>query len=118
MFERRAFLGQVPLRGMGQASGPSSPGTGAAPAGTPAGNAIAAAAQPSFADQFFGPDFLNPGFGNYPLYPGYYPPAPQPQQLVCKRHVDENTGEETFDCQPKNPPPPTYRFPVYFPTFF
>ena len=119
MNERRAFLGQVPLRGMGQASGPSSPGTASAPAGTAAGNAIAAAAQPSFFDQSFQPDFFNQGFfNNYPIYPQYYPPAPQPQQLVCKRHVDENTGEETFDCTPKNPAPPTYRYPVYFPTFF
>ena len=106
-------MGQVQLRGMG-ASGPSSPGTAAAPAGTPAGAAIAAAAQPSFTDQFFGPDFFNSAYGNYPLYPQ----AQQPQHLVCKRHVDEKTGEETFDCQPKNPPPPTYRFPVYFPAYF
>lgn len=116
MFERRAFLGQVPLRKMGQASGPSSPGTAAAPAGTPVGNAIAAESQPSFTDDFFGNDFFNQGFGNYPVYPGYYPPAQPP--MVCQKSVDDTTGEVTFDCQPSAPPAPTYGFPVYFPTFF
>ncbi len=108
MFERRAFLGQVPLR-MGQASGPSSPGTASAPAGTATGNAIAAAGQPSFFSQET--DFFNPSFGNYPVYPGYYPPQPSYGQLTCKRNVNPDTGAETFDCTPKAPPAPTYRYP-------
>jgi hypothetical protein len=106
MYER-AFLGQVRLKGLGQAAinpgssfqGPfgmysdiGQPHGSNAPAGFPA----------------MTPEVATPG-GEA---------TEKPQQLVCKRHVDENTGEETFDCQPKNPPPPTYRFPVYFPNFF
>lgn len=100
----------APAYMMGQpaSSGPSSPGTGAAPAGTPAGQSIAAAGQSQFTREFF-PGFF-PGY-----YPGYAPPPPAAAKLTCKRHVDPDSGEETFECEPKPAPAaPTYRYPVYF----
>ena len=103
----------APAYMMGQpaSSGPSSPGTSAAPAGTPGGNQIAAVgAQPQFTNESF-PNFF-PGY-----FPGYYPPPAAPaSKLTCKRHVNPDTGEETFECEPKAEPAPapTYRYPVYF----
>ena len=99
------------------AAGPSSPGTTSAPAGTPAGQSIAQAGQPNLTQetQFFGPQF------GYPYgYPGYSPP--QSSGMTCKKIVNPDTGEETYDCVPKAGPAPglSYRYPVYFvnPFFF
>lgn len=103
------------MMGQPASSGPSSPGTGAAPAGTPAGQAIAQAGQPQFTQPFFPNVFPN-------VFPGYYPPPPAASRMTCKRHVDPDTGEETFDCEPVAPVAPvtSYRYPVYFvnPFFF
>lgn len=100
------FLGQVNLR-LGQATGPSSPGTTSAPAGSAAGQAIANAGQPTMTQ----PTNLFPP----PLaFPGYYPPTPSSGRLTCRRNVDED-GNETFDCEPKaEPATPQFRYPVYF----
>jgi len=112
-YARSAEPPRAYMMGQPASSGPSSPGTGAAPAGTPAGQSIAAAGQPQFTQPFF-PNIF-PGFA-----PGYYPP-PAASRLTCKRHVDPDTGEETFECEPRQEvAAASYRYPVYFmnPFFF
>jgi hypothetical protein len=105
----KPFLGQVSLL-LGQGVGPSSPGTTSAPAGTPTGQAIANAGQPTMTRpaDLFAPPLAFPG------YPGYYPPTPSSGKLTCRRNVDAD-GNETFDCEPKSEPAaPQFRYPVYF----
>lgn len=93
-------------------------GQAPAPSGGPATQqnvapAFAGTPQTIDSTRFFTPPF--------PLgYPGYVPPAPG--KLTCKKIVNEDTGEETFECEPPAAPAaaPTYRYPVYFmnPYFF
>lgn len=65
---------------------------------------------PADQNEFF-PPFIFPGYG--------YPNA-APKRLTCKRNVNPDTGEETFDCE-EVPPPATFpvvRYPTLFLTPF
>lgn len=121
------FLGQVGLVTgrsttpgrilMGQNGAPSNGG------GTPAPSPAPGSQQPgpSFSRQFGTQD----GFGfpvvTYPTFPGYIPPPAPSGRLTCKKIVNDDTGEETLECEPKpEPVVPTYRYPTVYlnPMFF
>lgn len=101
---------------MGQNGGPSG-GQGQGGGGTPSGQPSG----PSFARQFGPTDgFGFPTFA-FPTYPLYPPPVATSGKMTCKRIVNEDTGEERFECVPKEQPAVAdYRYPTYFvnPFFF
>lgn len=107
-----------PAESYGFTMGQNGPPAGGPPAGGPPtqqGVAPTIVGSPATSEvtRFFTPTL--PPFG----YPGYVPPASG--KMTCKRIVDEETGEETFECEPVAPPvAATFRYPVYFmnPFFF
>lgn len=101
------LMGQNGAPGGGPSGGQGQGGAGT-PSGQPSGT--------SFARQFGPTDgFGFPAFA-FPTFPGYYPPPAPSGRMTCKRIVNEDTGEERFECVPREPVAP-YRYPTY-PTYF
>jgi hypothetical protein len=143
MFERRPFLGQVPLKRLGQSTG--SPG-GAFAGGATGGGGFSG----GFTGVIGGPGFAGPSgpgfpgapgvsvphqnFSTFPMsfdnfndwwwgwpyynYPVYQPP--QPRRMVCRRLEKESAdeGRDVFECtQEATYAPPVMGYPMPYPWY-
>jgi len=125
MFERRPFLGQVPLRQLGQAAGTGSPGGafaggggfggggassgpggvfggpgGPSGPGVVAGGPSVSVGHENFASFPMSFDNFNFGFNDWWPYYYNYPVYRTPQRMVCRRleRESEIEGRDVFEC--------------------